>query len=110
MTFNVPDRPREDQPWEGGTSSPQPGGLPGSEPADPWAEDAARRQAEEDALRRDEGWTSEPGGMGPIPSRTWRRGGTTVTVGGCCLPLPLGCLTTVLAAGAVAVSAARRTR
>lgn len=77
---------------------------PGSEPADPWAEDEIRRQqAEQDR------WTSEPGGMGPIPSRTWTRGNTRVTVGGCCLPLPLGCLTTVLAAGALtAVRAARR--
>ena len=40
MTFNVPDRPREDQPWEGGVSTPQPGGVPGNEPADPWADDA----------------------------------------------------------------------
>lgn len=71
--------------------------LPGAEPADPWAEDELRRQhAEQDR------WTNEPGGMGPIPSRTWTRGSTRVTVGGCCLPLPLGCLTTVLAAGALA--------
>ena len=35
--------------------------------------------------------------MGPLPSRTWSRGNTRVTVGGCCLPLPIGCLTLVVA-------------
>ena len=40
------------------------------------------------------------GGILPIPHRSWTtRRGTRVTVGGCCLPLPLGCLTTVVAAG-----------
>lgn len=52
------------------------------------------------------------GGFLPFPHRTWRtRGGSQVTVGGCCLPLPLGCLTTVAAAGvitAVKVAQARR--
>lgn len=41
----------------------------------------------------------------PFPSWTTRtRGGSTVTVGGCCLPLPIGCLATTLAVGAVATS------
>lgn len=76
---------------------------PGSEPTDPWAEDEARRAQEQDR------WVSESGGMGPVPSRTWRRGNSRVVVGGCCLPLPIGCLTTVLAAGALAaVGVARR--
>ena len=35
---------------------------PGPEPADPWAEDEALERAEQDR------WTSEPGGMGPLPS------------------------------------------
>lgn len=80
---------------------PRPGQSPGSEPVDPWAE-------EEVARRADQGWVSESGGMGPIPARTWRRGNARVTVGGCCLPLPIGCLTTLVAGAAVAVSVARR--
>lgn len=41
----------------------------------------------------------------PFPSWTTRtRGGSTVTVGGCCLPLPIGCLATTLAVGALAGS------
>lgn len=74
---------------------------PGPEPADPWAEDEAAR-AEQDR------WVSESGGMGPIPSRTWSRGNSRVVVGGCCLPLPIGCLTVVAAAGAAVVAVARR--
>lgn len=80
---------------------PHPDRPPGAEPLDPWAEDEAARRAEQ-------GWVSESGGMGPIPARTWSRGGTRVTVGGCCLPLPIGCLTTLVAGAAVAVSVARR--
>lgn len=52
------------------------------------------------------------GRFGPIPtySRTTRRG-TQVSVGGCCLPLPLGCLTLTLgSAGMAAVSLTRRRR
>lgn len=45
------------------------------------------------------------GGMLPIPHRTWTtQRGTRVTVGGCCLPLPIGCLTLLGAAAAAAVS------
>lgn len=101
--YDETDRPRpeDDGSWVGG---PVPQPQPGAEPADPWAEDEARRRAEEQ-----DRWVAEDGGLGPIPSRTWTRGNTRVTVGGCCLPLPLGCLTTVVAAGVVAgVSAARR--
>jgi hypothetical protein len=93
MTFPTSSRPDDDL--------PRPDPVPGREPADPWAEDEARRRGEE-------GWVSEGGGLGPIPARTWSRGGTRVTVGGCCLPLPIGCLTTLVAGAAVAVSMARR--
>lgn len=82
---------------------PDPDQAPGVEPADPWAEDEVRRRAQQP-----EGWTSEPGGLGPLPGRTWRRGNTRVTVGGCCLPLPIGCLTTLVAAGVAAAAVARR--
>lgn len=95
MTF-PPGSPPDDVP------GPRPGTPPGSEPADPWTEDEARRRA-----AQDEGWVSESGGLGPIPGRTWRRGNSRVVVGGCCLPLPIGCLTTVVAA-AVVVARARR--
>lgn len=80
---------------------PWPDAAPGAEPADPWAEEEAARRA-------DQGWVSQSGGMGPVPARTWTRGGTRVTVGGCCLPLPIGCLTTLAAVAYVAVSVARR--
>lgn len=73
---------------------------PGPEPVDPWAEDEAARSQDR--------WVSEPGGMGPFPSRTWSRGNSRVVVGGCCLPLPIGCLTVVLAVGAAGVAVARR--
>ena len=82
---------------------PPPDQDPGREPLDPWAEEEAQRQAQQP-----QGWTSESGGMGPIPSRTWSRGNTRVTVGGCCLPLPIGCLT--LVAAGVAAVVVRRTR
>jgi hypothetical protein len=51
------------------------------------------------------------GFFGPFPqySRTTRHG-TRVSVGGCCLPLPIGCLTTVLTAAAVVGSALGRSR
>ncbi|WP_409482919.1 hypothetical protein [Arsenicicoccus dermatophilus] len=58
-----------------------------------------------------QGWGAPMGGprsgpsLFPFPSWTTRtRGGSTVTVGGCCLPLPIGCLATTLAVGAVAGS------
>ncbi len=79
---------------------PRPGAVPGSEPADPWAEDEARRA--------DQQWVSQSGGMGPVPARTWTRGNTRITVGGCCLPLPIGCLTMFAAAAVVVASVARR--
>lgn len=42
--------------------------------------------------------------MLPIPHYSGRtRRGTNVSVGGCCLPLPIGCLTTTVLAGAAAV-------
>lgn len=109
MTFPSPgprdDVPRPDPqlPGQPGPHQPGPGHVPGDEPADPWAEDEAQRRAQQP-----EGWTSEPGGLGPIPGRTWRRGTTRVTVGGCCLPLPIGCLTTLVAAGVAVAAVARR--
>lgn len=96
MTFSAPGSPRDDE--------PRPDALPGAEPTDPWAEDEAVRRQQE------EGWVAESGGMGPIPARTWSRGNSRITVGGCCLPLPIGCLTTVVAAGLVAATLARRGR
>lgn len=96
MTY--PDGPEPDD-----VPRPRPGAVPGAEPADPWAEEEAARRSEEQ-------WVSQSGGMGPLPARTWRRGNTRVTVGGCCLPLPIGCLTTLAAGVAVTVSVARRHR
>ncbi len=52
------------------------------------------------------------GFFGPIPqySTTTQRG-TRVSVGGCCLPLPIGCLTIAATmVGTAAVSIARRRR
>ena len=98
MTY--PGQPRPDD-------VPRPDAAPGAEPADPWAEEEAQRRADE--VRRGDGqWRSSSGGLGPLPARTWTRGNTRVTVGGCCLPLPFGCLTTLAAAAFVAVSVARR--
>lgn len=50
------------------------------------------------------------GFFGPIPHYSTRtRNGTRVSVGGCCLPLPIGCLTVLAGTlGAAAVSIARR--
>lgn len=79
---------------------PRPDAAPGAEPLDPWAEEEARRADQE--------WVSQSGGMGPLPARTWSRGNTRVMVGGCCLPLPIGCLTMLAAGAFVAVSAVRR--
>ena len=95
MTFPAPGSPHDDE--------PRPDALPGAEPADPWAEEEAAR-------RQQESWVAESGGMGPLPARTWSRGNSRITVGGCCLPLPIGCLTTVVAAGLVAAKLARRGR
>ncbi|QFG68477.1 hypothetical protein [Ornithinimicrobium pratense] len=81
---------------------PRPDAAPGSEPADPWA---AEQAAQDDGR-----WESQSGGLGPLPSRTWTRGNSRVVVGGCCLPLPIGCLTTLAAAAVVAASALRRSR
>ncbi|AKT51942.1 hypothetical protein [Arsenicicoccus sp. oral taxon 190] len=45
------------------------------------------------------------GRLFPFPSWTTRtRSGSTVTVGGCCLPLPIGCLATTLTVGAIAAT------
>ena len=62
---------------------------------------------------RDQQQRVRPSGF-PFPGvRGTTRGGTRWQVGGCCLPIPIGCmgLMTVLATiGAVAVPAARRRR
>ncbi len=51
------------------------------------------------------------GTFGPIPTySTTTRRGTRVSVGGCCLPLPIGCLTLTTAAVGLAVASARRRR
>lgn len=51
------------------------------------------------------------GFFGPFPqySTTTRRG-TRVSVGGCCLPLPIGCLTVALTAATVVGTAWGRSR
>lgn len=47
----------------------------------------------------------------PFPSYSTRtRRGTQVTVAGCCLPLPIGCLATTLAVTGYAVSRLVRSR
>lgn len=49
--------------------------------------------------------------MLPFPSYSTRtRRGTNVSVGGCCLPIPIGCLTTTVLAGAAAVVVGRAAR
>ncbi|MFI7493998.1 hypothetical protein ACH9D2_04645 [Kocuria sp. M4R2S49] len=49
--------------------------------------------------------------MLPFPNYSTRtRRGTNVSVGGCCLPIPIGCLTTTVLAGAAAVVAGRAVR
>ena len=51
------------------------------------------------------------GGFGglPFPHYTTRtRRGTQVTVGGCCLPLPIGCLAMCVGAGVMLAAHARR--
>lgn len=49
--------------------------------------------------------------MLPFPNYSTRtRRGTNVSVGGCCLPIPIGCLTSVVLAGAAAVVAGRAGR
>lgn len=52
------------------------------------------------------------GGVLPVPHTSWTtRRGNRVTVGGCCLPLPFGCLvTSVMVAGVVAARATRVVR
>lgn len=47
----------------------------------------------------------------PFPGYSTRtRRGTNVSVGGCCLPIPIGCLTTTVLAGAAAVVVGRAAR
>jgi hypothetical protein len=49
--------------------------------------------------------------MLPFPSYSTRtRRGTNVSVGGCCLPIPIGCLTTTVLAAATAVVVGRSGR
>lgn len=103
------------QPGPPADDVPRPDAAPGSEPADPWAEEQAAPWAEEPdgpwaEEQAAERWSSQRGGMGPVPSRTWTRGNSRIVVGGCCLPLPIGCLTTVAVGAVVAASALRRTR
>lgn len=67
--------------------------------------------------RRRGPYARRPGGsrsglrMLPFPAYSTRtRRGTNVSVGGCCLPIPIGCLTTTVLAAAVAVVAGRAAR
>lgn len=49
--------------------------------------------------------------LAPVPHySTTTRGGTTVSCTGCCLPVPLGCLATVVAVALPAVMAVARRR
>lgn len=49
--------------------------------------------------------------LAPVPRySTTTRGGTHVSCAGCCLPLPLGCLATVVALALPAVTAVVRRR
>ena len=68
-------------------------------------------------LPRYRGGPYRPGGrrsgfrMLPFPNYSTRtRRGTNVSVGGCCLPIPIGCLTSVVLAGAAAVVVGRAGR
>lgn len=58
---------------------------------------------------------TQPGRSGfritPIPHySTTTRGGTNVSCGGCCLPIPIGCLASVVAVATPAVLAVVRRR
>lgn len=96
------DAPVGSDPGEpGGPQWPRTGD--GAEGAEPWAEQSAPRDQRGRPVDPFEGL--------PIPHRSWTtKRGSQVTVAGCCLPLPIGCLTTVLAAGAVAALRVARGR
>lgn len=95
-------------PFEQGDPFAQRGGDPYGR--DPYAEGAYPQTPGQPVGQQQAG--RQGGGFFPFPHKTWRTNrGTQVTVGGCCLPLPLGCLTTVMAVGAVTavkVAQARR--
>lgn len=96
------------------------------DPRDPGA-DAGRRPGPHDAYGPQDDVPGRAPGYGAGPGFEPRRGGglrgfpfphystrtkrgTQVTVGGCCLPLPIGCLMLTLTAGGVAVSRLVRSR
>lgn len=89
----------------GGTQIPTPG-YPGQD-------QPAGRPQDAPAPGQDlgPGPASDPMAGFPFPHRTFRtRGGSQVTVTGCCLPLPIGCLTTVVAGAAVGLVRLRTRR
>lgn len=87
----------------GGTQIPTPG-YPGQDQPGRRPQDAPAPGQQPDRGQPDfrPGPGSDPMAGFPFPHRTFRtRGGSQVTVSGCCLPLPIGCLTTVVAGAAV---------
>lgn len=98
-------------------SSQEPFGRASSGPQDRPSSDPIRPIGSPDPFGPQDDVRSQPtrrsgGGFGtfPFPHYTTRtRSGAQVSVGGCCLPLPLGCLTGLtVAAGAALASWARR--
>ncbi|QQS01793.1 MAG: hypothetical protein IPK37_05125 [Austwickia sp.] len=89
-----PHGPQDRLPGESPYDGPPPAaGYPGGIQDQPYDEPAPRGR-----------WSAFP-----FPNYTTRtRGGSQVTVGGCCLPLPIGCLTVLAGAAVAAVAAHRR--
>lgn len=78
----TPGYPGQDQPVRRPQDAPVPGQAPDMRP----------------------GPVNDPMAGLPLPHRTFRtRSGSQITVAGCCLPLPLGCLTTMVAGAALGV-------
>lgn len=97
MTFlGGPDEPspQDRRPGSAGASRPGPYDASGPQDAVPGRPERERRRS---------------GGFGALPFphySTRTRRGTQVTVGGCCLPIPLGCLTALSVGVVVAISRA----
>lgn len=91
--YDAHGRPQDSVPGQGSRGNPQDSAPYRGDPL--WSEPAPR------------------GGFRafPFPSYSTRtRRGTQVTVGGCCLPIPLGCLVTTLAVSGVAAARLMRSR
>ncbi|WP_068424389.1 hypothetical protein [Piscicoccus intestinalis] len=106
MTY--PNEPQDRPPRQSPVEPIGPGG-PGGPMSDPYG-------PQDDVPSRGRGPGPESaqasrGGFGglPFPHYTTRtRRGTQVTVAGCCLPLPIGCLTMCVSAGVMLAAHARR--